>query len=503
MTEGLLPLPRRTQRALLACLAVAALGCATTVHQRSWLETRSEHFTIYSTLPRAETEALAVDLEVFRAAVVLFTNARTLDSPIPIEIFVFRSLTDLRRFTPGRNVGGFIRPTPRSYQVLLGASEGMGLDGRLILYHEYVHFLVRNESAALLPRWYDEGFAEFLSTAEREEDRLVVGKPDPDRAAWLVGDRPMRVEQMLDPAAYVEFSPRQVARFYAWSWLLVHFLSWDYEDPEGVGFHARFEVYLREVGRGRPPEEAIESAWGLTPAELDEMLARTVSRGVKTGSLPLARLDYSDEVGTRTVSAAEMARRLGAAALTGMDLDHARELFQAALAAAPGDARATAGLADTYKFEERMEEAEPLFERAVALDPTDPLNLLDRAEYWLDRARRAEDPEAKDALARKALAAGRAALALDPGNPEAIWVNGFALSLLAEPDLEESLRVLRQAAAILPADEILLYSLLEVYVAAGRDAEAERVAHRLMGGANSREEIEKIQQMLEGGGPEP
>jgi len=500
VTESPLLLPRRSRRALLACCAVVALGCATTVHRRDWIETRSEHFTIFSTLPRDATEALAVDLEVFRAAVVLFTNARRPDPPIPIEIFVFRSPTDLWRFTPGREVGGFIRPTPRSYQVLLGASEGMGLDGRLILYHEYVHFLVRNESNALLPRWYDEGFAEFLCTAEREGDRLVVGKPDPERAAWLVGERPMRVEQMLDPEAYADFSTRQVARFYSWAWLLVHFLSWDYEDPEGVGFHARFESYLREIGKERTPEEALESAWGFTPRELDEMLARTLSRGVKTGSLPLARLDYSDEVRSRTVDAAEMARRLGSVALTGMDLDHARELFQAALAANPDDARATAGLADTYKFEERMEEAEPLFERAVALDPGAVLNLLDRAEFWLDRARRAEEPEAKDAFARRALADGRAALALDPGNPEAIWVNGYALSLVAEPDFDESIGLLQQAAAILPADEILLYSLLEVYVAAGRAAEAERVAHRLRGGARSREQIEQIQQMLEGAG---
>jgi len=500
------PVARRSRRrsgiaargaAALAITALLSLGCAHRVLERPWLEARSEHFAIYSTLTPEETRELAVDLEVFRAAVGLFTNVRSLDPPIPVEIYAFGRAGDFRRFAPSRNVAGFIRPNPRSYQVLLGRFRGVA--SRTILYHEYVHFLLRNNGGMLLPRWYDEGFAEFLGTAERRDETLVIGLPDPMRASWLVAAPPMEVEDVLDPGTLGGFHERQVARFYARAWLLVHFLSWDYEDPEGLRFTDRFSTYLSALGKGVAPAEALELAWGFGPSELDGMLNDTVRKGVKTGSLPLEKLRYSDRVELGPAPRPEMATRLASLALAA-DPGLARRLFEAALAADPGNARALAGLGDSYKFEGRMEEALPHFDRALELDPTDPLNWLDRAEYRLDRAVREEDPARKSELAEQARLDAEAARRLEPRSPEALWVYGASLSLLAGREAE-GVAVLEEAARTLPSDQLILGSLLQAYVAVGRQPDARRVAQHLVAMAHDQEEIAAIERLLEGESP--
>ena len=82
-------------------------------------------------------------------------------------------------------------------------------------------------------------------------------------------------------------------------------------------------------------------------------------------------------------SRGEVSARLGDLSLS-HDTVVSRGHFESALLENPNDSRAIAGLADTYKFEDRFAEAEPLFERAVELAPDEPLNRLDLAEYLIE-----------------------------------------------------------------------------------------------------------------------
>lgn len=162
----------------------------------------------------------------------------------------------------------------------------------------------------------------------------------------------------------------------------------------------------------------------------------------------------------------------------------------------PSDPRAIAGLADAHKFAGHVEEAEPFFERAVELDPEDVLSVLDRAEYWLHRAVRAEGEESQGAFARRALEDSRRARQLAPRNPEALWVCGASQMLLAQPDLDEAIWALEHANSLLPSNRYILLSLLDAYALAGRVTDAERVGEWLISQAHGKAQIEEVEGLV-------
>ena len=481
--------------ALVALLIVSGIGwaCASPpVRTQGWSELRSRHFVLYSDLPAERARALAIDLERFRAAVAHVTSARRFDSPIPIRIFAFERGSSFRRFTPQRGVGGWIRATPRSYDVALAAS--LTEESRSILYHEYVHFVMRNQPDIAYPKWYQEGFAELLSTARVSGDQLILGDVDRNRASWILHGKRPPIETLLDSEAFADFDEEEMASFYAWAWLLVHYVAMDHAYAESDSFEASMLRYVRALLAELPPTEAFERGWGLSPAELSAQLDE-VQSNLSRGSISLDVLDFSEEVSVRPLPQWEAALRLGELALHAALHELAAEHFEAALSAVPDHARALAGYADTLKYSGKWEQALEGFERAVAIDGQDPLNWLDRGEYWLHRAISADPDPPRDEWLARAREDFRAALELAPESPEAHAVLGVAE--LAGGSPQRAIPLLKRAFAILPNDWMIQGQLMEAYAGAGEWQQAERIARRLLVAAHDPEQVRTLRRVLE------
>ena len=78
-----------------------------------------------------------------------------------------------RLIDPPQSAGFFSLGQRRNYAVINGKNRD--LDAADVLFHEYVHYVLRNENALAYPAWYDEGLAEFLSTVRVREDRVEMG----------------------------------------------------------------------------------------------------------------------------------------------------------------------------------------------------------------------------------------------------------------------------------------------------------------------------------------
>ncbi len=484
---------------LVAALGMLAVGCASMrIESQDWLEARSQHFTIFSDLGREETRALSLDLEFFRAAMAHFTNAKRLDPPIPIEIYVFRRYRDFGRITGEDGFAGFFSGTPRRL-VLVVDSTGTW-SARKTLFHEYVHFLMRNARDVPIPRWYDEGFADFMSTLERRADSLVLGGIPRGRGLWLMRRGRLPVSAILEPAPFADYSEDEIGRFYAGAWLLVHFLVSQYQDPDDLSFGERMNRYLEAYQSGTPSGEAFEIAWGLPLDRLEEMIDEPIQSGFRKAILSLDSIRFEEDVVIRAMDQPEIAFRLGELALSSGRTEVARSLLEVARSADPEQARVLAALGRAAAAAGRSEEAAALLDRAVELEPDDVPILLDRARFWL--ARIDEMPDAAERAAARATARrdSRRAFEQQPDHPEVLWI--YALShLSSERATKEELHpwaaVLERARQILPADRGISYSLFEVYLVLGRREEAERIAQRLLLHAHGREQIEKIEAKLE------
>ena len=491
-TEGL---PKIAAVAL-ACGLLVANGCASPLPlNRTWIEVESDHFSVTSDMSVEETANLASTLELFRASVLALTNVRSLESRVPTRVFLFDDVHSFRLFQPQKGILGFLHPTIRANFIAIFDSKHV--ETKRILRHEFVHFLLRNGSARIYPRWYDEGFAELLSTADVQGEFVEVGAIPRDRLRWLQHGAWIPIRGILDYDGSQRWSDDQITMFYAESWALLHFLARDLAHVKALG--SSIETFLARAEAGATTDEACREAFGMGLDDLDREVRRYLDDGPFTlFGVPTRKLQWSEKVRARALSRAEVAEQLGEFALSTGDVATADRLFRAALADEPDRVRSHAGLGDVLKSKRLWPEAEQHFARAVELSPDDPLNQLDLGEYWVTRARTMEDPETRHDLLRRARRHIVRSYELDDSKPEPYAVYGASFLEEGE-DPSKGVETLEHARRLLPSSTDIQLVLANAYIRVGRDEDAQPILKRIVawthespGRARARELLNQI-----------
>jgi len=480
----------------LACALALALGCAARLPiDRPWIEVRSENFVVSSDMSAEEAGEHARSLELFRAAVLALTRLRSTEASVPTHIFLFKSKYGLRPFLPQPRVLGYFRPTLRGNFVT--AVDAHNFEAERVLRHEYVHFLLRNGSTRVYPRWFDEGYAELLSTAEVRGDYVAVGTVPHDRIQWirLAPWIPLRRVLEYDGSQYL--SRANQAMFYAESWALLHYLTRDLEHAKKLDPATR--TYLEQTGRGADVDTASRAAFGMSTDELDSALRDYLQDGqFQTFGFSAKRLAWSDATHTRLLGPAEVAEQLGDLALAVERRATAEELFRAALAEEPDRPRAHAGLGRIFHSRKQWSAAESHLTRAVELDPEDPLNQLDLGGYWFARAHAEADPE----LQRELLARARRHIVrssqIDGSKPEPYAAYGATFLVPGEAP-GRGLETLEHAHRLLPSSAEVQMMLATAYLALYRPEQAAPHLERVLAWSHEpglRDELQKFAEKL-------
>jgi len=362
------------------------LACATKpLHERDWVEVRTPHFEIVSSLDADATRELARNAELFHTATEWAMGTPLRAPAVPTRIYAFDG-RGIRRPFAVRGAPSSFLPSLRESVIVLRTGGGWQADTTQSLRHEYVHYLVRNHGGFDQPLWFDEGSAEFLSTVRVSGDHGELGGFRRDHVR-LLRDQPwvplIRILRVRDLEGW---ESRKRAIFYAESWAFVHYLNFGLEKP-GQG-QAQLNRYFRRVASGTSHERAVREAFGVGPSSLDRRLQRELR--------PLAQ----DEVVTR----------LGWLLISLGRAKPAQRYFEMAIAANPHNARAHAGLGAADGLRGRWDAAIPQFGRALGIAPDDALNQLDVGAYYHARARETGDAEARAqlaALARRHFARSR------------------------------------------------------------------------------------------------
>src|SRR5579863_970365 len=193
-----------------------------------WVLVKSEHFSVMTDAGEKNGRHVADLFEQMRAAFgILFVRTK-INQPVPLQIIAFRNTKEVRQYSPvykGKVVelAGFFQTGEDEDFILLDLSDEGNWQ---TVFHEYAHLLLNGNFPPTAP-WFDEGFAEYLSTMKVSGDGTVeIGGVIPsaellNEASRFHLEDLFRVTQFSD-TYYKSGVSREM--FYAESWLVAHYL---------------------------------------------------------------------------------------------------------------------------------------------------------------------------------------------------------------------------------------------------------------------------------------
>jgi tetratricopeptide (TPR) repeat protein len=452
-------------------LFAAVLAAGTTpaaaqpVDLEEWVEARTASFVVRSDAAPERAGEITQTLQVFRSAFAGLSPELNLRSPVPTRILAFRNEASFSAFKSGqeargsRILGQFLTHPDGNFITLNADPRLFGGFG--VVLHEYVHYLVSHNFPGV-PRWFNEGLAEYYSTFVLEGEYAIIGRPVQRHLDWLRRYGRLDVAEVLEVGhASGRHSEVDAGHFYAVSWGLVHYLL--SSSPE---LGSRLAVFLSEAG-DPAPSRRFEDIFDLRLEELESELERyLLADGPPAGSVPLAGLNGTAGARVGPASPADVLNDLGALMLRLGDEAAAGRLYDLAAVYEPENGDAYAGLAHIRDIEQRLEEADILFEQALEFGPRDARSYLLYGRHLLarlDEARRAGEAAAAARFAKIATQAFQRALDLSPDFAEASALLGYT-HLFGDLDPKDGVVHLERALEALPGRVDLYFHLLQLEV---------------------------------------
>ncbi len=360
-------------KALLACvfMLLASLPTqadpTTKIDVGKWRRLETESFTVFTNADRRDAEKWVKELEGYTKVLhVLFPGLNP--EPLrPLRLYLFAKTRSFDQYVAnGSQLAGFFTRRPRmSLMVVDGSDYSPGPT----LYHEYTHYVLRN-NLPYLPQWIDEGLAEYFETFSIERNKARFGHVHRGWSRHLQSSNWMPLEEVLEvtnrSAAYRD--PVKTLDFRGQAWALVDFL---FEREEG-----RREKTLRLfqlLDSGVPSADALTQAFGLSLDEIQSKLKKNVMfADRKIQVLDLKVLPASRDLEVHDLSHDDALVRLGELLMVGDDEEQAKAqlFFDNVLSRDPNRAEALMGQGILKLNRNDPEGALEQFGRALKSAPT-------------------------------------------------------------------------------------------------------------------------------------
>ena len=456
---------KRTITRTYAVLALLLLLSASSASAKeNWLKLKSKNFVVVSNAGESDTRKLAVKLEGFRHALsLLFPNSQ-IETPLTTTVLLFKSQSSFKPFKPqykGKRqdtVAGYFLPGADGNYIVLTSELG-GVDPDDVIFHEYEHFITRN-NLPNAPPWLDEGLAEFFSTFKISDDEMkaTLGGPIYRHVFTLREGKLLPLDTLLKvnrrSPHYNESG--KAGTFYAESWALVHYLMLENNGKR----HDQLTKFIRALGQGLPLEENFRQSFQTDYKTIENELRSYVRRN----SFPILninfhkQLDFAKDTRTEMMTHAEVQYYLGDLLLRLRRLDEAEPYLKKSLELDAAFTMSQISLGILRMRQERLPEARKLLESAIAGDSSNYLghvhygHLLRQEERYEEAIKSYQQAiQLKPDLAQlhsdvghaylnlgreeEAVEAFKRVTRLDPRNPYAYWTRSFVYLSLARGSL--------------------------------------------------------------------
>lgn len=443
------------------------------VDPTAWTSIKTQNFVLMTDgSPRRGAE-IARRLEELRSVFARLAPSLELKSPAPTTLFAFRNADSYAPFKTradsgrARTLGQFTRTHDGNYLTVDASASSTG--SYAVLYHEYVHFLVTHNFPKV-PLWFNEGLAEYYSTFEIEDGKIVLGLPVERHLRWLNNESDFSLSGLIaaDSVSAAGHDADEVGRFYALSWLLVHYLlSGGDEEIDGI-----VDYFLR-LQEGEDAGRAFEGAFDRHLSTMaDELRTYAAAGSYASVQLAVDRSRTTAELRSKAMSPADALYHLGDLSVHLQKLDQGEKLFHQALERRPGHGDTHAGLAYIRDLQGRYSEAETLYRDALASGSLRVLSYLHHGRHALalaqaeGRAGAVQGEQARRSLSE--------AVRLLPSFGEAHGLLAGAQALNGG-DLKAALKSILRARKLLPSRPDLTARHIQILLKDRRVDEAERL----------------------------
>jgi hypothetical protein len=271
-------------------LGILSVSYAPAAEPSPWLEIHSSHFTVITDAGEKRGKEVALRFEQMRAVFAILLMKDRLNEPVPLTILAFKNDKNYYQTAPlrgGQPIGipGFFVPGEDQNFIVLNMFEE---ESWRAVAHNFAHLML-NYNYPPVEGWFDEGMAEYFSSIRVDDKRYEIGG-DPELSNVFSEDLlqnqqqahnpPKSLTELLegqvwlalpdfltmthDTAAFNEGTHHTL--FYAQAWATVHYLLHEKKLPEtGTYFDLVENQHV-------PVEEAIQKAYGMTPAQFDQAI---------------------------------------------------------------------------------------------------------------------------------------------------------------------------------------------------------------------------------------
>ena len=442
----------------------------------NWTKVQTKNFTLVGNASERDIRKIAVKLETFRETLSLLLPKVRITTATPTTVVIFKTDDAFRPFKPrykGKirdNVGGYFIPGPHMNYIVLAAEKEL-IDPYEVIFHEYEHFVLRN-NLLHIPLWLDEGLAEFYSSFKTRDNDLgiTVGSPLAQHVYYLRSNPllPFKTLLAIDRKSPHYNESNKAGAFYAESWALVHYLMIGNEKR-----HPQLLEFIDLVNSGIAPEESFKKAFQADFETIENELRAYVNKftfPVLNGTFH-SQLSFDKEMQSAALSEAEVQYYEGDLLLNLRQIPEAQALLEKSLALDGRYSRSLVSLGILRLIEKRSAEAGKLFQSAVGADPRNYL-----AHYYY------AGTLLRDQRYEEAIKSYQQAISLKPDLSSLFVDLGYAY-LKAGND-EEAIKTFEQGVRVNPREEYFYRILGYVHLRRGDGDSASSDAYnylRIMG----------------------
>jgi tetratricopeptide (TPR) repeat protein len=356
-------------RPLLLLFAITLFSILSHAGKPEWVEVRSKHFLVITDDGEKSGRGVALRFEQMRSGFTSIFQKATVNDPVPLQIVAFRSGKELKQYGPIFNgkpveLAGFFQLGEDRNFIALDLSAP---NGWATVFHEYGHLLLNNNLKSM-PLWFDEGYADFLSTLDVSGKTMAFGTFPQGYGELLADSTWMKTSELFamthKSRDYNEGSRRHI--LYAQSWLTVHYILMNRKGAE-------VDAYLNLTERQHlSAPEAFKRAFGMTTEQFDQELKSYFHGRMEYFRAPAP----PEEGGPYVVKPLKDSDRDALLAdfkfHTSDHLKEGMEEFKRILAADPDNQLANRGLGYAYIRQRDFAAAAPYLKRASESGSTDP-----------------------------------------------------------------------------------------------------------------------------------